>query len=77
MCMPSEPSIRKGMRSRTRSYLAGRYGLRARNKLLRWTPTLAQAGPQTVVLKATDAAGNEAQQSFSVVVSTESSQPFP
>ncbi len=39
--------------------------------LIRWTPTTDQAGPQNVVIRMTDAAGNVAEQSFTVVVSLE------
>ncbi|MFO0796118.1 MAG: putative Ig domain-containing protein [Gemmataceae bacterium] len=39
--------------------------------LLRWTPTLAQAGPQAVVVRVTDRAGNVVTQAYTVVVSTE------
>lgn len=39
--------------------------------LITWTPTADEKGPQQVVIRVTDSAGNTATQAFAVVVSTE------
>ncbi len=39
--------------------------------LIRWTPTPPQAGPQAVVIRVTDQAGNSATQAFALEVSTD------
>jgi RHS repeat-associated protein len=45
--------------------------------LIRWVPTADQAGPQSVVVRVTDRAGNSATQSFSVVVTLEAPNLAP